>query len=181
MLIVKGLFCIVLFFSFHIEANQDIKVYAKDAVDLGWKYFQNNDHETALKRFNQALLLNSEHASAYFGKGYIYSVQGKLDLAIENYRKSIQFAPEHSDTYSNLGLALLYSKKNSEASEMLQKAIRLDPENGNAHVNIALYFFITGDYEKSWQHIHYARMNNVSINPKFIEDLNHKMAEPSMQ
>lgn len=157
---------------------QDVKHHAKHAVELGWDYFQKGDLDTALKRFNQALILDPGFAPGYFGIAYVYSVQNKLDLAIKNYQKSIEKDPTHSDSYSNLGLALLYSNKPMEAWPMLKRAIEINPQNGDAQVNIALYYFGVGDYINAWKHVHLAQDNNSVVKSGFIRDLEGKMPEP---
>ena len=157
---------------------QDVKHHAKGAVELGWSYFNKGDADTALKRFNQALILDPNFAPAYFGIAYVYSVQNKLDLAIQNYRKSIEKDPTFSHSYSNLGLALLYSGNPKDALPMLKKALDIAPQNGDAHVNIALYYFSTRDYPSSWKHVHFAQDNKAAVNPNFLRDLKGKMPEP---
>jgi len=157
---------------------QDVTRHAKGAVELGWSYFNKGDAETALKRFNQAVILDPNFAPAYFGIAYVYSVQNKLDLAIQNYRKSIEKDPTFSHSYSNLGLALLYSGKPKEALPNLKKALDIDPKNGDAHVNIALYYFDTGEYLSSWRHVHLAQDYKANVNPNFIRDLKAKSPEP---
>lgn len=157
---------------------QDVKHHAKHAVELGWSYFQKGDMDTALKRFNQALILDPDFAPGYFGIAYVYSVQNKLDLAIKNYQKSIEKDPTHSDSYSNLGLALLYSDKPEEALLMLKRAVEINPKNGDAQVNIGLYYFRVGDYSAAWKHIHLAQENNAAVKPEFLRDLKGKMSEP---
>ncbi len=157
---------------------QDVKRHAAGAVELGWNYFNKGDPDTALKRFNQALILDPNFAPAYFGMAYVYSVQNKLDLAIQNYRKSIEKDPAFSHAYSNLGLALLYSDKPKEALPNLKKALDIDAKNGDAHVNIALYYFAGGDYSSSWKHIHLAQDYKANVNPNFIRDLKAKLPEP---
>ena len=157
---------------------QDIKGHAKGAVELGWSYFKKDDPATALKRFNQALIIDPNFAPAYFGMAYVYSYQNKLDLAIQNYRKSIEKDPTFSHSYSNLGLALLYSDKPKEALPNLKKALDIDPKNGDAHVNIALYYFAAGDYSSSWRHIHLAQDYKANVNPNFVRDLKGKLPEP---
>jgi Tfp pilus assembly protein PilF len=159
-------------------AAQDVKHHAKHAVELGWSYFQKGDMDTALKRFNQALILDPDFAPGYFGIAYVYSVQNRLDLAIKNYENSIEKDPTHSDSYSNLGLALLYSNKPTEALPMLKKAIEIAPKNGDAQVNIALYYFGVGDYAATWKHIHLAQDNSATVKPEFLRDLKSKMPEP---
>jgi len=37
-----------------VIAQDDMSSHAKQAVELGWQYFNRGDPETALKRFNQA-------------------------------------------------------------------------------------------------------------------------------
>lgn len=160
---------------------QDVKSHAKEAVELGWRYFQNGDMETALKRFKQSLILDPDFAPGYFGIAYVYSVENKFELAIQNYKKSIEKDPSHSDSYSNLGLALLYSNKPDEAFPMLKKAIKISPKNGDAQVNIALFYFGVGDYTNAWRHVHLAQDNNSVVKPEFIRDLKSKMPEPKIE
>ncbi len=161
-----------------LAAAQDVKHHAKGAVELGWSYFKKGDLDTALKRFNQALILDPNFAPAYFGIAYVYSVQNKLDLAVQNYRESIAKDPTFSHSYSNLGLALLYSGKRNEALPNLKKALDIDSKNGDAHVNIALYYFDVRDYPSSWKHIHLAQSNKANVNPDFLRDLKAKLPEP---
>lgn len=159
-------------------AAQGVKNHAKGAVELGWSYFNKGDTRTALKRFNQALILDPDSASAYFGIAYVYSVENKLDLAIPNYRKSIEKDPTFSHSYSNLGLALLYSGKPNEALPNLKKALDIDPRNGDAQVNIAMFYFNAGDYPSSWRHVHLAQDVKATVNPNFLRDLKTKFPEP---
>ena len=120
-----------------IAANTIIKPFAKDAVDKGWSYYYKGDYETALKRFNQATIIDPDFAPGYFGKAYIYSIQDNLDL-VENYRKTIELAdPPYSHAYENMGFALLIKGQLVEGYKMLLKALEIDPDNGDANVNIA--------------------------------------------
>ena len=157
---------------------QDVRQHARGAVELGWRYFKQGDMETALRRFNQGVIVDPNFAPAYFGIAYVYSVQNKLDLAIQNYRKSIEKDPTFTHSYSNLGLALLYSGKSQEAFPMLQKALELDGKNGDAHVNMALYQFETKNYAAAWKHVHLAQDHKARVKPEFIRDLKSKMPEP---
>ena len=162
----------------NLSLAQDVKQHARGAVELGWRYFNKGDMDTALKRFNQSQILDPDFAPGYFGMAYVYSVQNKFDLAVHNYKKSIEKDPAHSDSYSNLGLALLYSNKPTEALPNLKKAIEIDPKNGDAQVNIALYYFGMADYSTAWKHIHLAQDNNAKVKPEFLNDLRKRMREP---
>ena len=51
----------------HPALGEDVKHHAKHAVELGWSYFNRGDMDTALRRFNQALIADPDFAPAYFG------------------------------------------------------------------------------------------------------------------
>jgi tetratricopeptide (TPR) repeat protein len=52
----------------------DSSVYVQ--IDRAWRYFYHNDLKTAMKRFNQAWLLNSEFPDSYFGFAALMEMQG---------------------------------------------------------------------------------------------------------
>lgn len=164
-----------LLFFIPISGNSeeiDIKPYAKDAVDKGWKYFNNGDLETALKRFHQATIIDPKFAPGYFGMAYVYSMQNKLDFAIENYRKTINLAnPPFSPAYSNLGLALLMKGNKNEGHESLLKALEIDPNNGDAHVNIAQSFCEQKQNKKAWEHIAKAQVLKARVAPELLQEM----------
>ena len=45
-----------------IASKTNIKSFAVDAVEKGWAYFNRGDLETALKRFNQATIIDPKFA-----------------------------------------------------------------------------------------------------------------------
>ena len=158
--------------------EKDIKPFAVDAVEKGWAYFNRGDLDTALKRFNQATIIDPNFAPGYFGKAYIYSIQDNIDLAIENYRKTIELAdPPYSHAYGNLGLALLIKGQSVEGHQMLLKALEIDPDNGDAHVNIAQSYCAQKDSKKAWDHIKKAQELNASVNPGLIEEMKSECPE----
>jgi Tfp pilus assembly protein PilF len=161
-----------------IAAKTGIKSFALDAVEKGWAYFNRGDYETALKRFNQATIIDPEFAPGYFGKAYVYSLQDNLDLAIENYRKTIELAdPPYSHAYGNLGLALLIKGQLVEGHQMLLKALEIDPDNADAHVNIAQSYCAQEDSKKAWDHIKKAQELKASIKPGLIEEMKSECPE----
>src|SRR5437879_13615659 len=85
--------------------------FAPDAVDRGWKSFEQGDHATALRRFQMAIRHDPDFAPAYFGAAYVYTAEGKLDEAIKYYRETLQKDTIYVLTYANLGYALLKQGK----------------------------------------------------------------------
>ena len=56
-------------------------------VQIGWSYLYKNDLRTAIKKFNQAWLLNSDNAQAYWGFGVVAANRRDLDQAGEMIEK----------------------------------------------------------------------------------------------
>ncbi len=59
-------------------------------IDHAWRYFYNNELKTAMKRFNQAWLLNSEFPDSYFGFASLLEMQDMLKEAERFYKTGIE-------------------------------------------------------------------------------------------
>src|SRR3989338_11200209 len=82
----------------------DRKTAANEAVSTGWYYYnEKHDWKTAMKRFNQAWLLDPNNAGAFFGFAFIMDEQGKEKEAIGYYEKSIELDPNNAVVICNLG------------------------------------------------------------------------------
>lgn len=62
----------------------DSSVYVQ--IDHAWRYFYHNDLKTAMKRFNQAWLLNSDYPDSYFGFAALMDLQGNKTEAERFYK-----------------------------------------------------------------------------------------------
>jgi tetratricopeptide (TPR) repeat protein len=76
--------------------NESIKQFgttdsaARLYTDHAWRYFYNNDMATAMKRFNQVWLLNSEFPDAYFGFAALSEMNGDQVEADRFYQLGIK-------------------------------------------------------------------------------------------
>lgn len=123
---------------------------AKRAIKIGWQYyFYKNDPKTAMKRFNQAWLLDPSNAEVYYGFGFLMAVQRKTSEAAYFYGKTLEINPNHSMALANLGWTYkdrayaLYIKKRiagpdaevkailREALLLYKKAIQLGVDSGS--------------------------------------------------
>ena len=117
-----------------IEAdNEFIKTITKDqtrkeasqyAAFRGWEYCNKGDLSTAMKRFNQAWLLDPENPAVFWGFGVVLGKQFKFDeVSIDKLDQSI---------------------------DMLEKAVMLSPPNGRLLSDLALSYTLKGRYEKDY-------------------------------
>lgn len=66
--------------------DSSVNVY----TDYAWRYFYNNDLKTAMKRFNQAWLLNAEFPDSYFGFAALLEVHGNNQEAERFYKMGLE-------------------------------------------------------------------------------------------
>jgi Tfp pilus assembly protein PilF len=148
-------------------AAPEMKKFAKDAVVLGWKYFDKGDYETALKRFEMATRHDKTFAPGYYGLAYVYSVQGKLDDAIKYYRETLKYDQTYPYTYANLGLALLMKDQSDEGLKMLDKALKLYPKCSEAHFSYAQYYADKKEWKKAEESANKAIEYGLKLPPEF--------------
>ena len=55
----------------------------------GWQYFDRDSINTSMKRFNQAWLLDSTKAEAYWGIGSLLGKKGEFNKSIEFFEKAL--------------------------------------------------------------------------------------------
>ena len=145
----------------------EMKKLAKGAVELGWKYFDKGDYDTALKRFEMAIRHDKNFAPGYYGVAYVYSIQGKLDDAIKYYRETLKHDQTYSYTFANLGYALLQKEKFEEALKMLDQALIINPNCGEAHYSYAQYYGNKENWKKAEESANKAIDCGTKLDPKF--------------
>jgi|GEM_PF-3328530 len=121
-------------------AGPEMKQHAQNAAELGWRYLQKGDPETALRRFGMAIRHDDQYAPGYYGIAYAYSVQGELKDAVEYYHKTLALDESHLYANANLGFALLQLGREEEAMQALNAALKIDPDCGEAHLSYANYY-----------------------------------------
>jgi Tfp pilus assembly protein PilF len=149
----------------------DPKHFASDAVDLGWKYFEQGDHATALRRFQMAIRHDPDFAPAYFGAAYVCTADGELDEAIKYYRETLKRDTLYVLTYANLGYALLQQGKFPEAVAMLNRALDIDPKCSEAHLCFAKYYAYKQDWKDAEQSVNKAIKYGQRLDPELREIL----------
>lgn len=99
------------------------------AADIGWQSFDNNDLDTAMKRFNQAWLLDASNAQCYWGFGIIMGNRSARNTE-ENLRQSLiflQIAHEKAPANARIMSDLAYS--HTILGYFLKKNYRLGSED----------------------------------------------------
>lgn len=115
-------------------------------IDNAWRYFYHNDLKTAMKRFNQAWLLDSECSDSYFGFAALMDMQGKKIESERFYKLGIE--RDKSKTRSRICY-----KRIADCKEQLQdfqgtieaykKWSELEPENAFVFKKLGYFYMQT--------------------------------------
>lgn len=74
---------------------QTISLSAEDYLQEGNKSFDDNDLNSALEAYNNAIEIRSDYADAYLERGRVFAIQGVYDLAIEDLTTVIDMDPNN--------------------------------------------------------------------------------------
>lgn len=154
-----------------VAPKPDMKPYAIDAIQVGWKYVREGDYDSALRRFQIATQLDEDSAAGFYGAACVYNVQRKFDDAIRFYQEALKRDPSYAETYAHLGYALLEKQQYPEALQMLDKAIQLDPNCGEAYLNYANYYALRQDWKNVEQSVNKAVKCGKKLKPELRKTL----------
>ncbi|MGB9561756.1 MAG: tetratricopeptide repeat protein [bacterium] len=99
---------------------------AKDMIKMGDKYAQKGDYESAMKAYNEALVLDPKDAEAAYKIGWAHN---RMALNSTGETKTYHF---------------------NEASNILARAIELDNKNPLAHIELARSLLFSGLAKDNW-------------------------------
>jgi type IV pilus assembly protein PilF len=109
-------------------------------TQLGVEYMKDGKYETALKKLQKALEIDSNYARAYDVLGLLYARLGETENAEENFKRALQLAPQDSSILNNYG-QFLCRKGDAEAGQALfakavENPLYQTPEN--SYTNAAI-------------------------------------------
>jgi TonB family protein len=105
---------------------------------LGRTEFREKNYSDAIEDFNQAIKLDSKHATWYSQRGLALSYSGRHEQAVLDYTKAIEMAPDASATpYNDRGWAYSELGQPEKGVADLTKAIEMTPEYQKAYENRA--------------------------------------------
>jgi len=117
---------------------------------LGDLYYGFEKDQEAEEQYQQAIKLDKEVASAYYGLGLIYDKQGKTDEALKMFEQAAGLS-ECNRSYRN-NLAFLYRRKGKygEAIKNYLEVIRHEPDYLLSYCEIAQTLRLTGKIKEAY-------------------------------
>ena len=154
-----------------------------------WQLYEQDDLTAAMRRFNEAWLLNPHSPQPYWGFGAIRHDQGKVHEALALLSRAFGLDPSNprlmADLASVVGQKATHARTAAErekffakACELFERASALDPMNGHSYGLWAIALYDGGRYAAAWDKVHKAQELRAVIPEKFLRMLREKMAEP---
>jgi tetratricopeptide (TPR) repeat protein len=127
-------------------------------VQLGFSYLAKGDVETAMKRFNQAWLLDPKNENVYWGYGAVYGSFNDYDMAMKQYDKGLTINPASPVILTDK--ATLYfvqfqqagdQVKLTAAIDLLKKSYAIDNRSVNTTYKLSICYFLSKDCANAWR------------------------------
>lgn len=118
-------------------AKGDANEAARRGVAQGWKEISKGNPEKAMRRFNQAWLINPKRGDIYWGFAIALSVRGDDIRAIEQwFSKAEDIAGPNWRLHSDWGRVLEQRNKPKAAIAHFLKSIEMNPNNPEPHIGM---------------------------------------------
>lgn len=161
----------------------------------GRAYYFQDDLTNAMRRFNQAWLLNHKNAEAFAGFGTVRSKQGKYCEAMKLMDQALNLNPPYSqgiypDAARIITLCAVKDKTLSSetknellerSEEIYKKAEAIESNKLFFYSSWAAAYYWRGQYEQSWSMVAKVRKAGGTDNEQFLRMLREKMPEPALK
>lgn len=161
-------------------------------MNQGYKFYRQNQLGMAIRRFNQAWLLNPNNAEVYTGFAAILSEQDNECEAMQMMEKALAMPHyEFQGVYPDAGrLAILCSVSDKTLSsegkaklwarseELYKKGEQIEPNKRYVYDSWATAYYWQGKYADAWAMLAKARKLGGETPKKFLAMLKAKMPQP---
>jgi tetratricopeptide (TPR) repeat protein len=155
----------------------DRKQAADDLSNQGWQFLRQGNVQDAMKRFNQAWLIDRSKGSALWGMAVIQAGSGKFDEALKLFAEAdpimgsdIDFSTDYAKA---TGIAWVQAKNDALLEDALSRFAQVyekAPQHTLNLQNWAITLFYVGNYAEAWNRIKLAEATprHADLDPSFI-------------
>jgi len=165
----------------------DRKKAASEAAARGWALLRQGNAADAMRRFNQAWLIDNTNANALWGMAAISGGKGDIEQSLKLFSEAERFAGNDIDfavdQAKTIGIAGAQSNNKVLLQDAFARFARLyerAPQHTLNLQNWAITFFYIGNYAEAWKKLKLAETTprKAEIDTRFIAALQEKMARP---
>ncbi len=157
----------------------DLKAAAGYMSAKGWENYYKNDLDGAMKRFNQAWLLDKSDYKVFWGFANILGRKQDFKEAVRFFNMAKQFKPKDANLYISSATAygsVFQNEKDTKAlflsMEDLKTAVKIDNKNAVAYAQLAAAFTYLSEKDSAMIYVRKAdKIDPKAVNPKVREIL----------
>ena len=167
------------------------EIASQQYVELGRNYLDTGHPKTAMKRFNQAWLLNPNNADVFLGFGSVALAQRDADGAIDMFNRAITLNPQYGKAMclscvahlvkaSKIGLASpTASPYIHKSAQLCEAGSVIEPQQELCYSTWATALFLQNQYAQAWDKVRKARaLGGKTLSADFLKELSGAMPEP---
>jgi tetratricopeptide (TPR) repeat protein len=158
-----------------------------DLAARGWQYLAGGNPADAMRRFNQAWLLNNSNGTALWGMGAIQASSGKFDDSLKLLAEAekfvgndINFSVDYAKALGMAGAKIGDDALLKDAFDRFERVYQRAPDNALNLQNWAMTLFSIGKYSDAWAKVKLAEAtpNKGDLDPRFLAALQSRMPRP---
>ena len=150
------------------------KLASEHHTVAGWGFFEQRQLDTAMKRFNQAWLLDSTNADVYWGFASVLGMRQEFRASIPLFTKYLMLNPGKANAWEGLSTSygqLFFQTKDvallNKSIDALKNCVKIDPTNARAYGQLAgcYSYFVQKDSARKYLALA-DRLNPQVVNPE---------------
>lgn len=154
-----------IFIETMLKQNSTYRKASDRFINLGFQYLFQNDIKTAMYRFNQAYLLDSDNTDIYWGFGAVYMTLGQYEKAKEQYEEGLAITPDNTNLLTDYGTYFMWQyfalkpidKEKAmieldSAIKYMTKSYNLDSSDQQTTIKLSMLYRNKGDCDNAWKY-----------------------------
>ncbi|MFN7944011.1 MAG: hypothetical protein U0Z53_01445 [Blastocatellia bacterium] len=163
------------------------KKAAKDFSARGWQYLMQGNFPDAMRRFNQAWLLDNANGTALWGMAAIQAAEEKFDESLKLFAEAEaivgddhNFTTDYAKTLAMAGTQKKDDKLLKDAFARFERVYKKAPKHKMNLLNWAIALYFADNYAEAWKKVKLAEAvpGDPEFAPEFLDMLQRKMPRP---
>jgi len=163
------------------------KKAAEDVSLSGWQFLRQGNTSDAMRRFNQAWMIDNTNGFALWGMATISSIRGNVDQSLKLFGEAELFVGNDIDFSVDYARSVGFAGVQSNNKKLLQDALnrftqihKRAPQHTLNLQNWAIILFSVGNFSEAWKKIILAEAtpHHAELDKNFIAALQAKMPRP---
>lgn len=147
----------------------------------GDRFLRELNLDFAMRRFNQAWLLDPNNYEPYWGFARVLLETDRLNESIQHFETAKRLCDDNYQRVallSDSGVAYSFAGNFQHANEQFRESTALDSTYANAWLRWAESLHREGNYSDAWNKLKQARGLGAKVSDAFLRSLSQKMPEP---